>query len=216
MVLKKSIKNAVAIAIICMIVVCSIATTARASSNSGQTHISYYVAESAAFPLTVTAEGNGYVQHGTEKISSTTVSFSLKVDEDMVFQIHPDVGEAVEEITLNGKNITDQMQDFELTVHGAEKKQELKVRFSLAPATDPETQPEETTAPTQGGSETPDAGQMPGSGGGQKPGGNAQTPITGDNSHVIAYVTLGTTSLLGMLLIIIKKESKKENKRGMI
>ncbi len=200
MVLKKSIKSAAVFAMVCIIAIGGIVNTVKAS-ESGQTHITYEVSESAAFPLTVTAEGKGYVQHEGEKISGTTAEFLLKVDEDQVFGIHPDTGETVEEILLNGENITAQLQNHQLTVHGAEKAQTLKVTFSTtASEIETEPNPEESSAPTA------DSGEAP------KPGGGSQTPVTGDSSLILTYLSISTASLLGIVIFVFMKREQK--KRG--
>ncbi len=211
MVRKKSIKNAAVFAMACMIAIGGVITTARAAA-SGQTHITYDVPESVAFPLTVTAEGNGYVQHGEEKISNSTAGFLLKVDEDKLFGVYPDAGETVQQIVLNGEDITNQLQGTQLTVHGAQKNQTLTVKFSTVtteatkPTEEPAPVPEETAKPQE--TQSPDDGNKPTHAPEHTPGGTT-APQTGDSSQVLAYVTFGTASLLGILILI---SMKRENK----
>ncbi len=201
---KKFISRMAIFTTLCILAVVVGANRAEASSF-GQTPVIYDVEESAAFPLSVTAEGNGSVQYNETSIRESTAEFLLKVDESMTFTLSPNEGETVEKITLNGEDIADSLQGNTLSVHGAEKHQELKVTFSAVHSG-------EGTAPDSGEGTMPDSGEGTTSNSGT---GN-HTPSTGDHMQSSLYITLGLGSFLGIFILAGMKRKNKKRDEGRV
>ncbi len=216
MVIKQTLKIVAVFTTLCMVAIGGLVGTAEAIAG-GNTPVTYEVQESPAFSLTVTAEGNGSVRYQDQAITGQTMTFQMKADDEMVFELSPDAGERIEQALLDGVDVLDQLKDGKLTVHGANKEQQLYVRFSgtkqpdgtKPEATKPDEAKPEHSAPNSGGAPTT-AGTT------NKPN-SGSNPKTGDSTSLSSYLLVGTLSLTGLLFLMIRKnESRKRDERGMI
>lgn len=133
MVIKKVSKYVFVFMTVCIITITGLVSNVSAGvgdTAGGTTTVTCTIDEAEAFPLSVIAQGNGYIKHKEQNIKKQTAHFMLKSDRYMVFELFPDKGEKVEKVILNNQDITKSIKDNRVKVTGAEKEQELKVIFS--------------------------------------------------------------------------------------
>ena len=120
--------------IFCLTVVvcaCFINISSVHAENSESFSVVYYDdSMSCAYPLIIQVSGFGKVVCNHDVICNTEKGWLLKENESMTLQLLADKNAELKEITLNGKNIKDNIQDNKITVNSSGKKQLLSVEFS--------------------------------------------------------------------------------------
>lgn len=106
-----------------------LACFAKEGITYGSTAVTYIKEKSDQYLLHVSVQGNGSVFDGDGEIRNQINQYDLPVDEEKTFQIRPDSDSKFIKVTLNGVDISDQVDHGQIRIHGKEEEQEVVFYF---------------------------------------------------------------------------------------
>ena len=91
--------------------------------------VTYTKEESDQYILSVKVVGNGKVYDGKQEIRNQVNRYKLAVDEDKVFDLKADAGNRLLKVTLDDKDITQQVKQNSIKIEGQHYNQSLIIYF---------------------------------------------------------------------------------------
>lgn len=79
--------------------------------------------------LLVTASGPGSVTDGTLSVANGIAEYSVGAGQTITLTLKPDNGSSIKKVTLNGKNVSSQVKENQISVKGMDINQKMDVYF---------------------------------------------------------------------------------------
>ena len=85
------------------------------------------------YDLEITSEGNGYVAYGQMDLRNHTNIYEVEKNKSTIIYFSPDEGYQIKELTLNGKDVTNDINENSFTIDNMSSDMTLKIVFEAIP-----------------------------------------------------------------------------------